>query len=141
VSEAQIAETQELSAFECCVKGWPYPAVINARSAGKAKSLFLRLHLDDTGIPFTRITCRRLGPAQPPPPTQGELAQREADAFNAVHPVGTVLRYWSGVKEGAPTGQAPISHPATVMCDHAVIWLAGVSSCHSISHVEAAPCS
>jgi hypothetical protein len=77
-----------------------------------------------------------MGAAWQPPPTRAELSQAEADAFNAANPVGTMLRYWSGLKEGVPSGLAPISHPATVMCDHAVIWMRGVSSCHSLTHVE-----
>jgi hypothetical protein len=64
-------------------------------------------------------------------------AQREADAFNAKCPVGTPVRYWSGLKEGEPTGTGEIEHPATVMCDHAVAWIQGARSCHSITHVEA----
>ena len=126
-----------LKAYDCSVRGYDGQATpINAESAGKAKSLYLREHLDDCGIPYTQITCRYVGEARAPLPTRTELAQRECDAFNARYPVGTMLRYWSWTHEGEPTGTAPISHPATVTCEHAVIWLKGVSSCHSITHVE-----
>lgn len=127
-----------MKAYELNVRGSDgRPAVINAETAGKAKSLFLREHLDDCGIPYTAITCRCIGEARPPEPTRAELAQREADAFNALHPIGTLLKYWSLTKEGEPTGTARIKHEATVVCESAVIWMAGVSSCHSLTHVEA----
>jgi hypothetical protein len=107
-----------------------------ASTAGKAKYQYLR-RLKDAfqDATFADLTCRALGD-MPVPPTRREIAQREAAAFNSLHPVGTVLRYWSGLREGEPTGTAPINHIATVVCDSAVIWMRGVSSCHSLSHVE-----
>ena len=129
-----------MKAYEVGIRsdGGAYDATIFAPTAGKAKyQRFLALRDAGWNGSFQHLHCRALGDI-PVPPTRAQLAQGECDSFNAQFPIGTMLRYWSGVKEGQPTGSAPISHPASVMCDHAVIWLKGVSSCHSISHVEPA---
>ncbi len=127
-----------LPAYEVSVKGWPAgTATVFAASAGKAKyQRFLALRDCWPDFPITRLSCRSLG-IIPVPPTRTEQAQCEADAFNRRYPIGTMLRYWSWLKEGPPTGVAPISHKATVIGESAVIWLTGISSCHAISHVEA----
>lgn len=129
--------------WECCVaQGYDdtiWQQTIRATTRGKAKLHYWRgIREAWPDIPFTRIRCRSLGKAGAPLiPTPEELAQAEAEAFNRAHPVGTLMRYWSGLKEGEPTGTAAIWHPATVVSQHAVCWLQGVSSCHSLSHVEA----
>lgn len=64
--------------------------------------------------------------------------QREADAWNAANPVGTVVRYWRGVREGAPSGTGPTYHKATILSGHTVVaWITGCSGCITVSHVEA----
>lgn len=126
-------------AYQVGIKNWDgFSKTIFANTPGKAKSsYYLDIRESYPDLPFTALICHSLGKIQVPL-TRQEIAQLEADAFNAKHPVGTMLHYWSGVREGEPTGTAPISHPATVMCDHASIWMEGVRSCHSISHVEQA---
>lgn len=64
------------------------------------------------------------------------LLQREADAWNAKNPVGTRVRYWRGLREGAPTGEAPTRHEAAVMSDHVSVWIEGCASSINLSHVE-----
>lgn len=63
--------------------------------------------------------------------------QREADAWNAKHPVGTMVQYWKGLREGAPTGVAPTRSEAQVMSDHISVWMEGCSGSVSVTHVEA----
>lgn len=121
--------------YEVNVRGREWSHFIEAETAGKAKYEYL-LDVRDAW-PDTTFADLECHVASRRPPTRKELAQQEADAFNAAHPVGTMLRFWSGVKEGAPTGLAAISHPAQVMSDHASVWMSGVRSCHSLSHVEA----
>ena len=41
-------------------------------------------------------------------------AQAEVDEWNAKHEVGTVVRYWSMLKRGDPTGETPTIDPAYV---------------------------
>lgn len=122
--------------YEVNVRGKNWEKEIAAPTAGKAKYRYL-LEVRDAweDVSFRHLTCRAIKRLSP---TRTELAQREADAFNARHPVGTMLKYWSFLHEGEPAGVAPISHPASVMCESAVIWMHGVSSCHSITHVEVA---
>jgi hypothetical protein len=124
-----------MRAYEVNVKGKDWASVERAETAGKAKYLYL-LGVREAwpDITFKHLTCRALKSI---PPTKIEIAQREADAFNAKYPVGTVVRYWSGEKDGEPSGVAPIWHPATVVCEHAVAWPGKLGiSCHSLSHVE-----
>ncbi len=126
-----------MKTYEVTIKGKDWKRYVDAESTGKAKVEYWRdIRESWPDIPFTLVRCREVK-RENVPPSRVELAKRQAEAFNATHPEGTMLRYWSGLREGEPTGVAPIRHAATVMCDHAVIWLKGVSSCHSLTHVEA----
>lgn len=123
-----------MKAFEVGVRGKDWTRPVQAESAGKAKYEYLRdIRESWPDVSFKHLTCHAI---KSMPPTRTELAQREADAFNLAHPVGTVVRYWSGLKEGEPTGVGPINHLATVVCEHAVAWIEGARACHSLTHVE-----
>lgn len=56
--------------------------------------------------------------------------------FNRQHPVGTRVRYWRGIREGA--GLVGFTKSAAgILGDHtAVVWIAGCSGCIALSHVE-----
>jgi hypothetical protein len=57
--------------------------------------------------------------------------------FNAAYTVGTLCRYWKGVREGEGK-LARTRTEAQMLSGHtAVVWLEGVSGCISLSHVEA----
>ena len=61
----------------------------------------------------------------------------EAAAFNAENPVGTVVRYWRGIRDGAPSGEGPTTSPVTVVGGHtAAVWIHGCPGFISLSHVE-----
>lgn len=60
----------------------------------------------------------------------------EVAAFNQRAPVGTRVRYWRGIRQGAPSGEGTVRHPATVMCDHASVWITGCAGSIALSHVE-----
>jgi hypothetical protein len=63
--------------------------------------------------------------------------ERIADAFNEAHPLGTPVRYWTGIRQG--DGQTAVTRtPAQVLGDHtAVVWVTGESSCIALTHVDA----
>lgn len=60
----------------------------------------------------------------------------EAAAFNARAPIGTRVRYWRGVRQGAPSGEGTVRHPAMVQSDHASVWITGCAGSIALSHVE-----
>lgn len=62
-------------------------------------------------------------------------AQREVDAFNERHPVGTPVRYWLGLREG-PGSTSRTRSEAALMSDHASVWIEGVAGSVALSHVE-----
>lgn len=128
-----------MRAFSVGIKWWAnYDTTVFAETHGKAKSQAL-LELSDPfpDIKYTDLTCRALGNI-PVPPTPAELAQRDADAFNAKYPIGARFHFWTGVMEGNPTGTAATRHEATVVCEHAVAWFEGVVGCIGLSHVQPA---
>lgn len=132
-----------MRAYEISIVGDPegeLTRTVYAQTGAAACYATLRA-LRDAGweVGFKDLRRRSLG-KQDPPPTAAELAQREADSFNVRFPVGTPVLYWSGVKEGPPTGRGAINHEATVVCQHAVAWIEGARSCHSITHVEEDRC-
>lgn len=69
-------------------------------------------------------------------PTIEEALQAECDAWNAAHPVGTRVRYWTGLREGrGELGE--VRAPARAVCGHVVAWLDTYHSCVAVSHIEA----
>lgn len=69
-------------------------------------------------------------------------AQRVVDAFNAAHPVGTPVRYWPGVREGAGIESRTRSAAQRLggsEGEQPVVWVDGCRSCIALSHVEATP--
>jgi hypothetical protein len=70
------------------------------------------------------------------PPRRNDL-QIQVDSFNAQVPVGTVVRYWLGARNGQPSGVGAIKHPATVLGGHtAVGWIEGHGAI-ALSHIDA----
>lgn len=59
-----------------------------------------------------------------------------ARAFNDAHPIGTPVRYWKGVREGA--GKVSTTRTvAQLLGGHtAVVWLNGVSGCIALTHIQ-----
>lgn len=65
-------------------------------------------------------------------------AQAAADAWNDAHPVGSAVRYWTGLREGRARASATRS-AASVLGGHtAVVWVVGESACIALTHVERA---
>jgi hypothetical protein len=60
-----------------------------------------------------------------------------AEDWNIRHPVGTPVRYWSGVREGEGK-LSKTTHAAVLLSGHTpVVWVEGESGCIALSHVEA----
>jgi hypothetical protein len=62
-----------------------------------------------------------------------------AAKWNKYFPIGTRVRYWTGVREGS--GKVSItSTAAEVLGGHtAVVWIEGCSGCVALSHVQPEP--
>lgn len=58
-----------------------------------------------------------------------------AVAFNALHPIGTVVRYWPGVREGAGS-IGPTRTKAWEICGHAGVSVEGHPSWIALTHIE-----
>lgn len=72
-----------------------------------------------------------------PPRTSQAKAEAEAAAFNAAHPIGTLVRYWRMDRVGEPSGQGETYWQATVLGNHtAVAWIDGCSGCIALTHVQ-----
>lgn len=67
---------------------------------------------------------------------QQRAVRQEADEFNARHPVGTAVRYWTFERKGE--GKISCTRtPAEVLSGHtAVVWVKGEPGCVALSHVE-----
>jgi hypothetical protein len=63
----------------------------------------------------------------------------KASAWNAAHPEGTYVRYWTGAREGAgQTGRTRST--ARVLGGHtAVVWVTGHGACIALTHVQPEP--
>ena len=65
-----------------------------------------------------------------------KVEQRIADRWNANHPVGTPVRYWTMVREGAGKVSKTRSLAEVLSGHTAVVWIEGVSGCVDLSHVD-----
>lgn len=66
--------------------------------------------------------------------------QREAAAWNALHPVGTPVRYWRRPAiplNDPPTGESVVLQPAVVSRDHVSVVIAGDNGTIAAWRVEA----
>ena len=63
---------------------------------------------------------------------------RQCETFNAVHPAGSVVRYWSGIMGDGEGAVGIVRTPgAYVLSGHtAVVHVIGKSGCIAISHVR-----
>ncbi|GLX06719.1 hypothetical protein Misp03_36460 [Microbispora sp. NBRC 16548] len=73
---------------------------------------------------------------EPVTKTDIRRAMTTVDAWNAEHPIGTAVRYWTGFREGP----GKISNTRTVAQliagQSPVVWVEGEGSCISLTHVE-----
>lgn len=61
---------------------------------------------------------------------------KAVDRFNELHPVGTRVRYWTGVREGEGR-KGVTTHEATLLGGHTpVAWIEGARGCVALTHVE-----
>ena len=67
------------------------------------------------------------------PPSVGE---RQRDEWNALHPVGTTVRYWPSVRKGMGTLSKTRGPARAISPDHASVHVEGHGSCIALSHVE-----
>ena len=65
--------------------------------------------------------------------------QSTVDRFNACHPVGTLVRYWKGVRgERKPSGVTRTVTRAFVLSGHTpVVWVEGETGCVALTHLVA----
>lgn len=65
--------------------------------------------------------------------------QDTVDRFNARHPIGTPVRYWTMLREGA--GAKGVTRSvAQVLSGHTpVIWVTGQPACIALTHIQAEP--
>ena len=69
------------------------------------------------------------------PPTREELAREEADDFNFRAPIGTPVRYWTGLREGRGKASRTRTTARVMASGHAVVWVEGEASCIALTHV------
>ena len=60
-----------------------------------------------------------------------------ASAWNAAHPTGTLVRYWTTTRQSDPTGTGPTRSRACAIGAEAIIAVGGVDSLLPLSRVEA----
>lgn len=62
--------------------------------------------------------------------------QAEIYRFNASHPVGTEVRFWTGLREGEGK-MSKTRTAASVLGGHtAVVWVEDHGACIALSHIE-----
>lgn len=60
-----------------------------------------------------------------------------AEQWNTRHPVGTEVQWWTGVREGEPTGVSSTRSRAETLGGHTpVVWVEGHPACIALTHVE-----
>lgn len=59
--------------------------------------------------------------------------------FNELFPIGTMVRYWRGARQGQPSGKGRINSAASILGEEAVAWIEGCRGAIALSHVEPIP--
>ncbi|GAA0971167.1 MULTISPECIES: hypothetical protein [Actinocorallia] len=75
-------------------------------------------------------------------PAEARRRALEAEAvqrWNAAHPIGTPVRYWTGFREGEGAAGTTRTEAQLLGGHTAVVWVTGESSCISLTHVEHCP--
>lgn len=78
----------------------------------------------------------RRGPRQRRPP---DAAENEAERFNERHAVGTLCRYWRGVRGDGPGIVSRTRCTAYVLCGTAVVMFECGGGAIALSHVSIEP--
>ena len=69
------------------------------------------------------------------PEDKRDRLDREIAAWNERHPIGTLVRFWTGAREGeGRTGNT--RSEAEAPSGYGVVWVTGEPSCIALSHVE-----
>ena len=66
-------------------------------------------------------------------------AQAEVDAWNDAHPVGTSVRYWTGLREGRGKPSTTRTEASVLGGHTAVVWVVGEPACIALTHIETIP--
>lgn len=61
----------------------------------------------------------------------------DAERWNAAHPIGTRVRYWTGLREGDGVESVTRSRASVLGGHTVVVWVDGQGACIALSHVEA----
>lgn len=70
-------------------------------------------------------------------PPKPENQQKLCDKFNAECPVGTRVKYWTGLRSDGISGETTTISAAEMLSGHtAVVYLANVRGCVALTHVE-----
>lgn len=62
--------------------------------------------------------------------------ERIVSEWNVKYPVGTIVRYWRGEKDGFPSGRGAASAAYMLSGHTPVVWINGCRGCIALSHVE-----
>lgn len=105
---------------------------VQAPTRGKARYSYALDLRDAWGTPVGELlkgikVARGSDPLEP--------ARREVAAWNAAHPVGTPVRYWTWTREG-PGRESRTRSEAVVMGGHGSVWVEGQMGCIALTHVE-----
>ena len=65
-----------------------------------------------------------------------QALQAACAAFNSCHPIGTRVRYWTGVREGDGRTSATRTKAQVLGGHTSVVWVDGQAGCIALSHVE-----
>ena len=63
--------------------------------------------------------------------------RKRADDFNSRYPVGTLVRYWTGLREGEGKTGVTITRAEVLSGHTAVVWIEGCTGCIALTHVKA----
>lgn len=60
----------------------------------------------------------------------------DLDAWNRANPVGTLVRYWKGIRQGEPSGTGATTCEAYDAYGTSVVFIEGCSGFVALTHVE-----
>lgn len=116
--------------------GTPCTVHVEAETRSSARySAWHETGASDCDIPYMAFARRvkSIRKVDRIPPTKG---QQQADEWNALHPVGTAVVYWTGFREGPGVRSKTRAPARAISPSHGSVHVVGHSSCIALSHVE-----
>lgn len=128
-----------LRPYSVQLDGYDEPSIVNAETRSGARMAVWRRFSDACpDMTFKEFARQKMSiRVLAAPPKNPELVM--ADEWNAAHPIGTDVLYWTGERKGDGKRSRTRSRAVLMSSGHASLWVEDEAGCIALTHVAAIP--